>query len=110
MTAQLEQVTERDWQAQVVELATLRGWQVLHVRRSIGRRDGKAAYQTTTSVKGWVDLFMWRPGEVLAVELKREKGRLTEEQADVIRSLTAAGIRCEVWRPSDWDRVQEVLR
>lgn len=105
----LLQITEREFQAQVVELAHLLGWTVLHVRRSVGRRNGVAGWQTTTSVIGWVDLFMWKPGRVVAAELKREKGRLTDEQADVIRSLTAAGVPCEVWRPSDWPRIKEVL-
>lgn len=109
MTAVLD-ITEREFQGQVVELAGICGWQVLHVRRSIGTRGGKAGWQTTTSISGWPDLFMWKPGRVLAVELKREKGRLTEEQADVIRSLIDAGVPCEVWRPSDWDRIKEALR
>lgn len=109
MSAAVADILEKEFQAQVVELAHILGWDVLHVRRSIGNRAGKQAYQTTTSIKGWPDLFMWKPGRVVAAELKRQKGRLTEEQADVIRSLTAAGIQCEVWRPSDWDRIKEVL-
>lgn len=110
MTALGDAILERDFQAQVVELAGLLGWKVLHVRRSIGRRGGQSAYQTTTSIKGWPDLFLFKPGRLLAVELKRQKGRLTDEQAECLRDLAAAGVPCEVWRPSDWDRIKEVLR
>lgn len=102
-------ITEAEWQEQVVQLAHLYGWECLHVRRSIGRRGGKSAYQTTTSIKGWPDLYMWRPGEHIAVELKREKGRLTEEQRTCLRGLANAGVRVFVWRPSDLDEVQRVL-
>lgn len=103
-------ITEPMWQQQVVELAHLCGWSVLHVRRSIGRRGGQQAWQTTTSIKGWVDLLMWRPGQIIAAEPKREKGRLTDEQRECLASLAAAGVPVYVWRPSDFDQVREVLR
>ena len=102
-------ILEADFQAQVVELAGLCGWKVLHVRRSIGRRGGFQAYQTTTSIKGWPDLFLYRPGQHIAVELKREKGRLTEDQAQCLRDLQAAGVQTYVWRPSNWDEIKAVL-
>lgn len=103
-------LSEAEFQGQVVELAHIRGWKALHVRRSIGTRNGKAGWQTTTSIKGWPDLFLFRPGRAIAVELKKQTGRLTEEQADCIRELIAAGIPSYVWRPSDWDQIEEVLR
>lgn len=99
-------LSERDWQAQVVELFGLYGWQVLHVRRSIGRRGGGPAWQTTTSIKGWPDLLLWHPDRRLgpiAVELKAEKGRLTDDQRAVLDGLGRCGVEVHVWRPSDWD-------
>lgn len=103
------EVTEAEFQQQVVELATICGWTALHVRRSIGRRGGKQAYQTTTSIKGWVDLLLWRPGQIIAVELKREKGRLTDEQRECLSGLAAAGVPVYVWRPSDFEELARVL-
>lgn len=102
-------VSEAIFQQQVIELAHITGWQVLHVRRSIGRRGGKQAYQTTTSIKGWPDLYLFRPGQHLAAELKREKGRLTEEQRQCLADLAAAGVPVHVWRPSDFDDIARVL-
>lgn len=105
----LPDVSEAVFQQQVVELATICGWTCLHVRRSIGRRGGKQAYQTTTSIKGWVDLLIWRPGQIIAVELKSEKGRLTEEQRECLAGLAAAGVPVYVWRPSDFEELARVL-
>lgn len=94
---------EATFQAQVIELAELLGWTVLHVRKSIGRRNGGRAWQTTTSIKGWPDLFMWHPRYgVLARELKSDAGKVTAEQTAVIASLCAAGIDAGVWRPRDF--------
>lgn len=99
-------VTEADFQAQVVELAGLLGWQVLHVRRSIGKGN---KWTTTTSVKGWPDLFLWHPRHgVLARELKTDdpKSKPTAEQTAVLASLCAAGVDAGVWRPADF--VEEI--
>ncbi len=102
------QILEADWQEQVIDLAHLHGWSHLHVRRTIGR--GRQ-WTTSTNVKGWPDLFLWNPGQqrVMAVELKSETGHVTVEQRAVLASLTAAGVECHVWRPSDLDSAQAAL-
>lgn len=99
---------ERVWQEQVIELAHILGWRHLHVRRSIGKGN---AWVTATNVKGWPDLVLWseRQQRVLYVELKKEGGRLTLEQREVLASLAAAGCETWVWRPSDLDDVQRIL-
>lgn len=103
-------IDEATFQAQVVELAHLLGWEVLHVRRSIGRGN---RWTTTTSVKGWPDLFLWHPRHgVLARELKTDDPRSqpTPEQVQVIASLCAAGIDAGVWRPRDFgDEIPSTL-
>lgn len=102
-------ISEADWMKQVVQLAETLGWKVLHVRRSLGRRNGKRAWQTTTSITGWPDLLMFRPGRIVAAELKSETGRPTADQVEVLAGLAAAGVETFVWRPSDLDRVAAVL-
>lgn len=95
-------VDEATFQAQVVELAHLLRWEVLHVRRSIGKGN---RWTTTTSVKGWPDLFLWHPRHgVLARELKTDDPRSqpTPEQVAVIASLCAAGVDAGIWRPADF--------
>lgn len=108
MTTQPEQ-TEKEFQAQVIELAHLLGWEVMHVRTSIGRRGGAAAHQTTTSIKGWPDLFCFRPGQTFVAELKSATGRVSEDQVRVLHGLAEAGLKTFVWRPSSWDEIQRVL-
>ena len=60
-------LSEADFQRQVVDYAHIMGWRVMHVRKSMGRRGGQVAHQTTTSIKGWPDLTCFRPetGEFL---------------------------------------------
>lgn len=104
-------LSEADFQAHVVELAKITGWRVMHVRRSVGRRSGGAAWQTTTSIKGWPDLFLFHPGlgAAMAVELKSDAGHLTPEQTVVLAELAASGVDARVWRPRDWPEVESTL-
>lgn len=102
-------ISEADFQAQVVELAHLLGWKVLHVRPSVGRG---AKWVTSTSITGWVDLFLYHPGRGwhCAVELKSQSGKTTPEQDGVLDDLIASGVPAFVWRPSDLDAVRYVLQ
>jgi hypothetical protein len=90
--------TEREFQAQVVELARTLGWRCYHPWLSI------------RSERGWPDLALFKPGRFLLAELKTDKGKLTPAQAAMIEDLQAAGVEVHVWKPADWDRVVEVLR
>jgi len=99
-------VTETVFQAQVVELARITGWRTMHVRRSIGK--GRR-WTTATSVIGWPDLTIWKPGYFMLIELKTDTGKLSPEQTDVLTSLQAAGIDARCWRPTDWDEIQATL-
>jgi hypothetical protein len=102
-------LTEAQFQAQLIGLARFAGWTVNHVRPSEGRRGGQRAWQTTTSVTGWPDLTIWRPGRFLVAELKSDRGRLTAAQQTVLDSLTAAGVECHIWRPRDFDAIEQLL-
>lgn len=104
--------SEADFQRQVTELARLFGWHYLTVRKSIGRRDGAAAWQTTTNIRGWPDCLMWHEtmDRIVAAELKSQIGRPTLDQLAVLDSLARVGIETFVWRPSDWDLIEETLR
>ncbi len=87
-------VTEASWQAQVIEAADLFGWFVYHNPDS--RR----------SAAGFPDLVLIRPPRVLFLELKRQTGRLSPIQREVIDQLDACpGVEVHVARPSDWEQV-----
>lgn len=104
-------MTEAEWQGQVVQLAETLGYRVLHVRRSIGKGQ---RWSTTTSIVGWPDLLcipIHHPERgLVAIELKSEKGVVTDEQAQVLDELRRSGVRTMVARPSDLDAVVALLR
>jgi hypothetical protein len=103
-------LTHAEWQQQVVELAGLLGWEHLHVRKSVGRRGGGRAWQTTTNIKGWPDLLLWYPGAgFVAIEIKVKPDKPTPEQLAVLASLAAAGAVAIVAYPDDLDEVQALL-
>ena len=86
-------VTEASWQSTVVDLAELTGWYVYHNPDS--RR----------SQAGFPDLCLIRAPRILFMELKRENGRLSAAQKEVIGHLEACpGVEVHVARPSDWQK------
>jgi hypothetical protein len=87
-------VTEASWQATVVDLAELRDWYVYHNPDS--RR----------SNAGFPDLVLIRPPRVMFLELKRETGRLSPMQREIVGALeNCPGVEVHVARPSDWEQV-----
>jgi hypothetical protein len=91
-------LTEKKFQQMVVSLARLTGWKVHTV------------FDSRRSPAGWVDLFCVRRNRAIACELKVEGGRLTADQRDWLAALEAANIPTYVWRPSDWDQLERVLK
>jgi hypothetical protein len=83
------ELTERQWQELIVDMARLHGWWVHH------------HYDARHSTPGWPDLVLMRPPELVFVELKTNRGRVTTEQRDVLAGLAACGVETAVWRPAD---------
>jgi hypothetical protein len=91
-------VTEAQWQNTVVEAAQLLGWWVFHDHDS---RKNQA---------GFPDLVLIRPPRVMFLELKRETGKLTTAQGEVLDMLEdCPGVEAEVARPSNWSSLVEWL-
>lgn len=86
-------ISEKAWQQQVVELAELYGWLVYHT------------YDSRRSNPGWPDLVLCRAPELVVVELKRDKGRLTPAQRVWLDALERSGVETAVWRPADFETV-----
>jgi VRR-NUC domain len=97
MTGRLA-ISERDFQSQVLDLATLHGWRHFHALNMRG------------SDAGWPDLVLCRPPELLVVELKSETGRLGEIQREWLDALRACGVETALWRPGDFENVHARLR
>ena len=91
-------VTEAAWQQTVIEYAELTGWYVYHNPDS--RR----------STPGFPDLVLIRAPRVMFLELKRENGRVSPVQREVLAELEGCrGVDVHVARPSDWPAVVEWL-
>jgi hypothetical protein len=92
------QVSEKEFQATVLELAQLEGWLYFHT------------FDARRSNKGFPDLVLVRPPRVIFCELKSEKGRTRPEQVLWAEALAACpGVECHLWRPQDWDRIVRTL-
>ena len=98
MKAQDSAVSERAFQAAIVELATLLGWRSYHVPDS--RR----------CEAGWPDLALWRPPRFLLAELKTNKGRVRLIQQQTIDELRECGLEVYLWRPNMWSEIEATLR
>lgn len=95
---------ESAFQSQVIMLAKLNGWLVMHTR-AVEIRPGvwKTPLQGHA---GFPDLCLAHPtrGLILA-ELKSDTGRLSKMQSQWLDTFTILGVENHVWRPSD---IQEI--
>lgn len=94
------ELTEKQWLAQVRDLAKLYGWRVYHPWLSI------------RSEHGFPDLVLANAAQrrLVFAELKTEKGKLSTRQEEWIVLLRACGCEVYVWRPSQLEEVAEILR
>lgn len=93
---------EGEFQDRVLDYAALNGWLAYHVPDS-RRVEGAGA-------AGFPDLVLCRSPRLVFVELKSRTGRVSPEQAAWLDSLKAAGAETYVWRPADWDAIEERLK
>ena len=92
-------VMEKDFQAQVLDLARLCGWLCYHTHDS--RR----------SAPGFPDLVLVRPPRLVFAELKSEEGKLRPEQRAWLKTLASCTQAPEsyMWRPRDLEAIQRTL-
>ena len=93
----LPRITEKQFMAQVVQLARMCRWKVYHTHDS--RR----------SAAGFPDLVCVRGEVVIFAELKVGKNDPTTEQKDWLTALDRAGQRVYLWRPENWKEIEAVL-
>lgn len=102
---------EAEYQRQLIDLGETMGYRVMHVRPTVaGLGPRNQRWQTATSVKGWPDLTLWKPGRFVMLELKAHDGRLEPHQERILRSLVDAGIDAAVTWPWELEAVATLLR
>ena len=96
----LAEILERDWQRQVRQLA-----------ETLGYRRAYHTFDSRRSDTGFPDLVLCSPARrrVVFLELKREKGKLTDTQAWWVRDLHRAGAEVYVARPRHFQALAAIL-
>lgn len=84
------EVTHAELQASIIQLATLKGYEHFHNLHPEG------------SDPGWPDLVLCKPPRLIFLELKTERGKLTEAQRGWLLRLKACNQECYLLRPTDW--------
>jgi len=99
-------LTERDFTAQVIQYAKLRGWVVAHFRPALTDKGWRTPVQGDA---GFPDLVLARRGHIIFMELKSEKGKLSREQESWLDALEGPGVVVDVFKPSDWPEIEHLL-
>ena len=89
-------MTEKAFQAEVVDIAKRLGWRVYHT------------YNSRRCEPGFPDLVLVRD-RVLFRELKTEKGKMRSAQEEWGQSFKTAEADWKVWRPSDMREIIQTL-
>ncbi len=93
-----KKMTEKEFGRQVEELARLSGWTYYHT------------WNSQNSVAGFPDYVFMKPPRIIYAELKSEKGKVTRAQEYMLLTLNQCNQTTYIWRPSDWNDIEEVLR
>lgn len=102
------QVTEKQLQSRIMDFARLYGWTVAHFHDS-RRQVAPGKFVGDADARGFPDLVLCRPPELLFIELKRQTGKVTPEQLQWLGDLNESGAEAVVVRPSDETWVRERL-
>ena len=90
-------MTEKEFQARVIQVAKIHRWLVYH------------PYDSRRSTPGFPDLVLVKDSRVWFRELKTDKGRLTDAQKLWGERLIEAGQDYAVWRPAERTEIFRTL-
>jgi hypothetical protein len=105
--------SERAFMAQVGRYATLMKWRVWHDNATNAPRRCRSCGEVQhlpRNRSGLPDLILVRRPRVVWVELKADRGKLSDEQRAWLDDLRASGQEVYLWRPNDWSEAERVLR
>lgn len=90
--------SESAFMATVREAAERLGWLCVHWPNAL------------YNPAGFPDLVCYRDGRCIHLELKTTRGRLGPKQREWCDKLLMAGFPVHVFRPTDWDEIEALLR
>ena len=104
----MAEVSEAEFQKAVITLAKLHRWKVMHTQPA-QIRPGRWITPTTGD-QGFPDLVMTHPIRgTIFVELKTDKGVVSNTQWEWLNMLEDAGQEVHVWRPKDLQKISDRL-
>jgi hypothetical protein len=109
VSARAMKISERQFQAALIELAKWHGWKVFH---PLPAQNSRGSWRTAQAGDiGFPDLVLVHPERgVIFAELKTAIGKLSDAQNDWLLALYAAGAEAYVWRPRDIDYIKDRLQ
>lgn len=93
--------SESELRRYIVRALTKDGWKIMMMPQQRG-------VPAKTS-SGWPDIFAVKPPRSLALELKSEKGTVSQKQYDWLTNLAASGVESYVLRPSLLEYFHEMI-
>jgi hypothetical protein len=100
--------SEAEFQKAVITLAKLHRWKVMHTQPA-QIRPGRWITPATGD-QGFPDLVMTHPIRgTIFVELKTDKGVVSNTQWEWLNTLEDAGQEVHVWRPKDLEKISDRL-
>jgi hypothetical protein len=98
MNPALPPILEKEFMAQIAQLARIRGWRVFH------------DYDSRRSVPGFPDMLLIRGEQILVFELKVGRRKTTPEQEDWLAAFLNTGkVGAYTLRPTDWPLIETLL-
>jgi len=102
-------LSEKDFQQQIIDLAHIYGWRIAHFRHAWSQDGRRCMTPVQADGKGWPDLVMVKGKRVIIAEVKSDTGKPTPEQQEWLDALRQARMEVFLWRPKDWDTIQETI-
>jgi hypothetical protein len=94
----LPKITEKEFMAQIKDLATMMRWTWFH------------PYDSRRSTPGLPDLLLVRPPRIIFAELKVKSGFVTPSQKQWLDLLGGCpGVETYLWTPGHWPEIQVAL-
>lgn len=104
----MDETSEAEFQKAVITLAKLHGWRIMHTQPA-QVRPGRWITPNTGN-QGFPDLCLSHPYRgTIFVELKTNKGVVSELQWDWINTLEDSGQEVHIWRPKDLEKISTRL-
>lgn len=102
-------ITEASFQSQVMHIARMHGWRLMHTRPA-QVRSGKWITPVSGD-QGFPDLVLCRPrlGDLIFAELKRPGGRVSDSQKVWLDALIRSGAEAYIWEPKNLKQITERL-